>query len=40
LMYGPDAKTSDIDYSRVEDQREVWEEALQIGYRMGKRITA
>lgn len=30
-MYGPDARTSDYAYARVEDQKEVWEEAIRIG---------
>ncbi len=38
VLYGPDAKTSDYGYSRVEDQKEVWEEAIRIGRLMGERI--
>lgn len=38
VLYGPDAKTSDYGYSRVEDQKEVWEEAIRIGLLIGKRI--
>ncbi len=38
LLYGPDAKTSDYGYSRVEDQNKVWEEAIRIGRLMGERI--
>ncbi|MEE8553959.1 MAG: flavodoxin family protein [Desulfobacterales bacterium] len=38
VLYGPDAKTSDYEYSRVEDQKEVWEEAIRIGRLMGERI--
>ena len=38
VLYGPDAKTSDYGYSRVEDQKEVWEEAIQIGRLIGERI--
>ncbi len=37
-MYGPDAKTSDYAYARVEDQKEVWEEAMRIGRLMGERL--
>lgn len=37
-MYGPDAKASDIEYSRVEDQKEVWQEAVRIGRLIGKRL--
>lgn len=37
-MYGPDAKKSDIGYSRVEDQKEVWEEAIRIGHLINKRL--
>jgi len=38
VLYGPDAKTSDYVYSRVEDQKEVWEEAMRIGRLIGERI--
>lgn len=38
VLYGPDAKTSDYGYSRVENQKEVWEEAIQIGRLIGERI--
>jgi multimeric flavodoxin WrbA len=38
VLYGPDAKTSDYGYSRVEDQKEVWEEAIRIGRLIGERI--
>lgn len=40
VMYGPDAKTSDYEYSRVEDQKEVWEEAMRIGRLIGERVRA
>ncbi|MCH7557457.1 MAG: flavodoxin family protein, partial [Planctomycetes bacterium] len=36
--YGPDARTSDYTYSRVEDQKEVWEEAMRIGRLIGERV--
>ena len=38
VMYGPDARTSDYGYSRVEDQKMVWEEAIRIGRLIGERI--
>lgn len=38
VLYGPDAKTSDHGYSRVEDQKEVLEEAIRIGRLIGERI--
>ena len=38
VLYGPDAKTSDFDYSRVEDQEQVWEEALRMGQQIGDRL--
>ena len=36
--YGPDARSSDYPYSRVEDQKEVWEEAMRIGRLIGQRV--
>ncbi len=36
--YGPDARSSDYTYSRVEDQKEVWEEAMRIGRLIGERV--
>ncbi len=36
--YGSDARTSDFKYSRVEDQKEVWKEAMRIGRLIGERI--
>ncbi|CAD7839787.1 MAG: related to iron-sulfur flavoprotein of Methanosarcina thermophila [Olavius algarvensis Delta 4 endosymbiont] len=38
LMYGPDAKTADIGYSRVEDQAQVWNEAARLGSLIGDRL--
>ena len=38
VLYGPDAKTSDFDYSRVEDQEQVWEEAARLGQQIGERL--
>jgi len=36
--YGPDARSSDYPYVRVEDQKEVWEEAMRIGRLIGQRV--
>jgi len=36
--YGPDARSSDYPYVRVEDQKEVWEEAIRIGRLIGQRV--
>ena len=38
VMYGPDARTSDFGYTKVEDHKEVWEEAVRIGRLIGKRL--
>ena len=38
MMYGPDAKTSDFGYLRVEEQNEVWKEATRIGRLIGERL--
>ena len=38
IMYGPDAKTSDFGYSRVEDQKEVWKNAVRLGRLIGERL--
>ena len=38
LMYGPEAKTAEIGYARVEDQEAVWAEAVQLGKRIGERL--
>lgn len=38
LMYGPDAKTTDIGYTRVEDQAQVWDEAARLGSLIGNRL--
>ncbi len=38
VLFGPDAKTSDFGYSRVEDQNEVWDEAARIGRLISERI--
>jgi multimeric flavodoxin WrbA len=36
--YGPDARSADYPYVRVEDQKEVWEEAMRIGRLIGERL--
>ncbi len=36
--YGPDARSSDYPYVRVDDQKEVWEEAMRIGRLIGERV--
>ena len=36
VLYGQDAKTSDYGYTRVEDQEQVWKEAIRIGSILGK----
>jgi len=38
LFFGPDAKTSEIGYTRVEDQEKVWAEAARLGRRIGERL--
>jgi NAD(P)H-dependent FMN reductase len=38
MIYGPDARTDDYCYSKVEDQKEVWEEAIRIGRLIGERL--
>ena len=35
--YGPEARSSDYKYSRAEDQKEVWGEAMRIGRLIGRR---
>ena len=40
MMLGQDAKTSDFAYTRVEDQEDVWKEAMRIGGMIGERIKA
>ena len=39
LMYGQDAKTSEIGYARVEDQAAVWAAAARLGGLIGDRLT-
>jgi multimeric flavodoxin WrbA len=36
--YGPDARSADYPYTRVEDQKEVWEKAMRIGRLIGQRV--
>jgi len=36
--YGPDARLSDYPYVRVEDQKEVWDQAMRIGRLIGERV--
>jgi multimeric flavodoxin WrbA len=36
--YGPDARSADYPYVRVEDQKEVWEQAMRIGRLIGQRV--
>jgi len=36
--YGQDARSSDYAYSRAEDQKEVWDEAIEIGRLIGQRV--
>jgi multimeric flavodoxin WrbA len=36
--YGPNARSSDYPYVRVEDQEVVWEEAMRIGRLIGERV--
>ncbi len=38
ILFGEDAKTADIDYARVEDQKDVWEGAARIGRLIGEKI--
>ena len=38
FLYGPDARTSEIGYNRVEDQEMVWAEAARLGGLIGERL--
>ena len=38
LLLGPDAKTSDFEYARVEDQKDVLQDAIRIGHLIGERL--
>ena len=38
ILFGNDVKTADIDYARVEDQKDVWEGAARIGRLIGEKI--
>jgi hypothetical protein len=39
IMFGRDARTSDFDYVRVEDQRDVWDGAARIGRLIGEKAS-
>jgi hypothetical protein len=39
LLFGPDVKTADFGYSKVEDQEEVWAQAVRIGTLIGERLS-
>jgi hypothetical protein len=39
IMFGKDARTSDFDYVRVEDQRDVWDGAARIGRLIGEKAS-
>lgn len=36
LLFGPDAKTTDFEYNKVEDQEQVWAEAIRLGGQIGE----
>jgi hypothetical protein len=36
--FEPGTKACDVKYARVEDQKEVWEEAMRIGRQIGERL--
>ena len=38
LMLGPDARTSDFEYARVEDQKDVLQDAIRIGRLIGDHL--
>ena len=40
MLYGPDAKTTDYGYARVEDQQDVWQSAAHIGRLIRERLLA
>ncbi len=40
MIHGPDAKTSDFGYAKVEDQQDVWQSAASIGRIIGERLLA
>lgn len=39
LLFGSDAKTTDFGYTKVEDQEDVWAEAIRIGSLIGERLS-
>jgi len=40
MLYGPDAKTSDYSYAKVEDQQDVWQSATRIAHLIRERLQA
>lgn len=38
MMFGPDAKSTDFGYTKIEDQESVWDEAIRLGGMIGKRL--
>ena len=40
MIYGPDAKTSDYGYAKVEDQQDVWQSATRIGHLIREQLQA
>lgn len=38
MLYGPEVRTSSYGYTQVEDQKEVWEEAIKIGRLIRERL--
>jgi hypothetical protein len=39
ILFGENVKTADIDYARVEDQKDVWEGAARIGRLIGEKAS-
>jgi hypothetical protein len=37
-LFAPGTRVCDVKYARVEDQKEVWEEATRIGCLVGERL--
>jgi len=37
-LFPPGTSVCDVQYTKVEDQKEVWEEAGQIGHLIGERL--
>lgn len=38
MIYGEDAKTANIEYVRIEDQKQVWQQAEEIGQQIAKHL--